>query len=254
MRTLREQLLWYAKKTYGTDPDFPWQATPENWVLRHADSRKWYALMMNIPAEKLGMTGGGRVDVLNLKADPRMIGSLRQEQGIYPAYHMRNKDWITIVLDGSVPRGEIESLIDMSYELTDTPRGRGRGGLRNTEWIVPANPRYYDVEAAIRESPDGVFIWKQSNRIAVGDTVYLYLAAPVSAIRYRCRAIETDIPFEFSDGNVRMRRVMRLQLLARYDGTPVSFAMLREYGVNAVRGPRGMPPALKAAIERLYRT
>jgi hypothetical protein len=64
----------------------------------------------------------------------------------------------------------------------------------------------------------------------------------VSAIRYRCRAIETDIPFEFSDGNVRMRRVMRLQLLARYDGTPVSFAMLREYGVNAVRGPRGMPP------------
>ncbi len=83
---------------------------------------------------------------------------------------------------------------------------------------------------------------KQSNRIAVGDTVYLYLAAPVSAIRYRCRAIETDIPFEFSDGNVRMRRVMRLQLLARYDGTPVSFAMLREYGVNAVRGPRGMPP------------
>ena len=124
--------------------------------------------------------------------------------------------------------------------------------MRNTEWIVPANPKFYDIETALDESKDGTFIWKQSNNICVGDKVYLYVAAPISAIRYKCKAAQVDIPYNYSDENISMSKVMRLQLLERYDKVEISFAMLKEYGVGAVRGPRSMPNSLKHKIEELY--
>lgn len=37
----RKQLFEWVKEEYGTDPDYPWQDW--NAVLRHKDSRKWYA-------------------------------------------------------------------------------------------------------------------------------------------------------------------------------------------------------------------
>ncbi len=117
---------------------------------------------------------------------------------------------------------------------------------------MPANPKYYDVEAAINGNAEYIFFWKQSNHIALGDTVYLYVAAPVSAIRYQCRAVEVDIPRKYADENIRMERVMRLQLLETYDKIPVSMELLKAHGVNAVRGPRSMPNSLIHEIERMY--
>ena len=58
------------------------------------------------------------VDVINLKNLPEMIGSLRKESGILPAYHMNKEHWITLLLDGTVEKKKICDLIDISYELT----------------------------------------------------------------------------------------------------------------------------------------
>ncbi len=102
---------------------------------------------------------------------------------------------------------------------------------------MPANPKYYDIEAAINENPEHTFLWKQSNHIAVGDIVYLYIAAPVSAIRYKCKAIEVDIPYPYADEHVSMSHVMRLQLLHTYDARCVGMELLKAHGVYAVRGP-----------------
>lgn len=41
----------------------------------------------------------GIVDVLNVKCDTIMIGSLRMQDGFYPAYHMKKDTWISILLD-----------------------------------------------------------------------------------------------------------------------------------------------------------
>lgn len=41
---------------------------------------------------------------------------MREE--ILPAYHMNKENWITILLDGTVSKGKICELIDISYELT----------------------------------------------------------------------------------------------------------------------------------------
>lgn len=250
--SLRNDVLKLAQKQYGTAPDYLWMKDPKSAVLRHTDSKKWYAVLMEIPKKRLGLPGEGSVDILNLKADPIMSGSLLLQQGILPGYNMHKGSWITVLLDGTVEWDLIVSLLDMSFETTAKKVRAKPMGVRSSNWIVPANPKFYDIEKAVRESPDGIFTWKQSNHIAVGDTVYLYVASPVSAIRYQCRAVEVDIPCQYADENVRMSRVMRLQLLRRYDKEPVSFELLKAHGVTAVRGPRNIPQSLIHEIETMY--
>ena len=55
---------------------------------------------------------------MNVKCDPRLIGSFREEPGILPAYHMNKAHWLTVALDGSAEDGKLKFLLDMSYELT----------------------------------------------------------------------------------------------------------------------------------------
>jgi predicted DNA-binding protein (MmcQ/YjbR family) len=55
---------------------------------------------------------------MNLKCVPEQGSALRDIfSGITAAYHMNKKHWITLVLDGSIPNGEIERLVDQSYSL-----------------------------------------------------------------------------------------------------------------------------------------
>jgi predicted DNA-binding protein (MmcQ/YjbR family) len=73
---------------------------------------------MKIPKNRLGEYSDRIVDIVNIKCDPIMLGSLLEEKGFYPAYHMNKEHWITICLDGSVDDEKILSLIDISYDLT----------------------------------------------------------------------------------------------------------------------------------------
>jgi len=55
---------------------------------------------------------------LNLKCDPDEAVMLRDIfQSVIPGYHMNKKLWNTIILDGSIPPGEIERMIDNSFML-----------------------------------------------------------------------------------------------------------------------------------------
>lgn len=112
----RKELFEWVRETYGTIPDYPW----DDWnaVLRHKENNKWYGLIMELSERKLGLSGERIVDVLNVKCDPILISSLRQQKGFFPAYHMNKDSWISILLDNSVSADEIKSLIEMSYRLT----------------------------------------------------------------------------------------------------------------------------------------
>ena len=114
----REQLLQFITEQYSIDEEHPWGKYPEHTVFRHHNNKKWFALIMSIPKSRLGLTGIDMIDILNVKCDPVLIGSLRQERGFYPAYHMNKTNWITIALDGSVRDDKIKWLIDMSFDLT----------------------------------------------------------------------------------------------------------------------------------------
>lgn len=95
-----------------------------NAVLRHKENNKWYRLIMEIEQNKLGLDGDALVDVLNVKCDPILIGSLRMQPGFHPAYHLNKDKWISIRLDGSVHAEEIKSLIAMSCEMTGPKKDR----------------------------------------------------------------------------------------------------------------------------------
>ena len=114
----REELEAYILNHYSTEADYPWADTPRAAVFRHADNRKWFALAMEVPRDKLGLAGVEKLDIVNFKCDPILIASLRGETGIFPAYHMNKGYWITAALDGSVQAKTIELLLDVSYELT----------------------------------------------------------------------------------------------------------------------------------------
>lgn len=112
----RQDVCEWIKRKYGTEPDYPWKDT--NAVLRHRENKKWFALFMEVGRDKLGMPGEGTVEVMNVKCDPMLIGSLRTQPGFLPAYHMNKDQWISILLDGTAPVEEVKDLITMSYELT----------------------------------------------------------------------------------------------------------------------------------------
>ena len=114
----RAELESYISDHYSTEPDYPWADTPRSAVFRHAGNRKWFALITEVPRDRLGLAGTEPLDAVNFKCDPILIASLRGEPGIFPAYHMNKASWITAALDGSVPAETIELLLDVSYELT----------------------------------------------------------------------------------------------------------------------------------------
>ena len=244
---MRDRIFAYIKKKYKADPEYPW-GEDDGAVLRHEDNRKWFALVMNIGRDKLGLTGEERVDVVNLKIDDMAFKDvLMQDKGIFPAYHMNKEHWITVLLDGTVEEGQIRNLIDLSFTATASKKKKTK--IRPAkEWIVPANPKFYDIEHAFDEAE--IIEWKQSSSIKAGDTVYLYVGAPVSAILYKCKAVETDIPYRYRDENLTISTVMRIKLLRRYDPQAFPFSRLKEeYGIYAVRGPRGVPNSLSHALK-----
>ena len=73
---------------------------------------------MVVPYRTIGISREGNVDILNVKCDPIMTGSLRGKPGFRPAYHMNKDRWITILLDGSAGKEDIAVLLDMSYQMT----------------------------------------------------------------------------------------------------------------------------------------
>lgn len=80
----------------------------------------------------------------------------------------------------------------------------------------------------------------------------MYVGAPVSAILYKCKVTETDIPYDYHDDNLTITSLMKIRLQKRYDPEQFTFECLKEeYGIYAVRGPRGIPNSLSEALKRV---
>ena len=246
--TFRDDVIKYVKKKYKSNPEYLWRRYPEYAVFRHEDNRKWFAIIMDVPRERLGLPGDERVDIINVKPeDPFLADILIQQEGFLKGYHFSKGNWVSILLDGTVPQETIFGLIGESFTATASAQKKQK--MRPPkEWIVPANPKYYDVEHRFDHTKETE--WKQGSGIKTGDTVYMYVAAPVSAILYKCKVTETDIPFEFADENLTIKALMKIKLLKRYKPDEFPFDLLKEeYGIFAVRGPRGIPYSLSEALK-----
>ena len=114
----RKALEAYISETYAVDAETPWAPDSDHAVFRHPNNRKWFAVLMTIPRAKLGLSGDGSIEVVNLKCGPILASSLRSEPGFFPAWHMNKNHWITAALDGSADEEQIKWLLEISWDLT----------------------------------------------------------------------------------------------------------------------------------------
>lgn len=118
----REELERLLALRFGVEGERLFARYPSFSVYRHRENRKWFAVLMDIPKGRLGLKGEESISVVNLKCYEDMAADLWQEPGIFPAYHMNKRHWITVLLDGSVSAEKVESLLSISFALT----GKGR--------------------------------------------------------------------------------------------------------------------------------
>jgi predicted DNA-binding protein (MmcQ/YjbR family) len=98
-----EELREYCLSKKGVTEDFPFGE--DTLVFR----------VMNKIFLLTGLEGEIRV---NLKCNPVKAVELREQYpAIIPGYHMNKKHWNTIIMDGSLNRDLVLSLVDHSYEL-----------------------------------------------------------------------------------------------------------------------------------------
>ena len=114
---IKQSFLDYCLGTFGTLPDYPFDEDFETAVLRHADNRKWFALLMKVSRRKFGFDSDKTVDVVNLKLPIEMVGSFGKDDGVYPAYHMNKLHWISVLLPDATDE-TIAFLTGVSYEAT----------------------------------------------------------------------------------------------------------------------------------------
>ena len=57
MKTMREKVIEYIREAYSVEPDYPFRDSPECPVFRHASTRKWFGLIMEVPRRRLGLCG-----------------------------------------------------------------------------------------------------------------------------------------------------------------------------------------------------
>ena len=113
----KESFLSLCLDTYGTSPDYPFDEDFETAVLRHADNRKWYAIVMRVSRRKFGFDSDEIIDVVNLKLPAEMFGSFGASDGVYPAYHMNKLHWISVLLPDA-PFDVVQFLVNASFEVT----------------------------------------------------------------------------------------------------------------------------------------
>lgn len=112
-----QRLIQYVSDTYGDTLEFLWEKFPDNAIWRRKDNNKWYAALLTVTKNKLGLPSKEKIEIIDLRANAENIDVIADDKTIFRGYHMNKKHWITICLDGSVPLKDIENMLDLSYEL-----------------------------------------------------------------------------------------------------------------------------------------
>ena len=54
----KEEVILYIEKKYKVKPQFPWAPRAEHMVFKHSKNKKWFALIMGVTGDKLGLETG----------------------------------------------------------------------------------------------------------------------------------------------------------------------------------------------------
>lgn len=112
-----QSVINYVDQTYGDRLEFLWEKSPDCAIWRRKDNSKWYAILMTIGKNKLGLPSDEKVEILDLRYGAEQIDAIIDNARVFRGYHMNKKHWITVCLDGSVELSEIYKFIGNSYKL-----------------------------------------------------------------------------------------------------------------------------------------
>ena len=117
------------------------------------------------------------------------------------------------------------------------------------KWMIPANPKYFNLSGCFDKL--GYVYWRQYYNFQTGDTIFIYVASPESAVRYKCVVEGHDLPYssdievekefyvkpEDFEESKKHNRYMRLRLQSATKAESMSMVHLLEHGMN--RAPQG---------------
>lgn len=111
----RDAYLEWCSELNGAIIDQPFEADFSSYIVRHADTRKWFAAVLE---------HNGR-QFVNLKCEPVEGEFLRSVySGIAPGYHMNKMHWISVFFESDVPDELLRQLTLASSRLTETKKRR----------------------------------------------------------------------------------------------------------------------------------
>ncbi len=117
------------------------------------------------------------------------------------------------------------------------------------KWMIPANPKYFDIAGCLNKY--GYVYWRQHYNFQANDIVYIYVASPDSAVKFKCLVEKHDLPFatdsdfelEFFvnpkdyENSKNHNRWMKLKLISSINSDKLTMIHLLENGMN--KAPQG---------------
>lgn len=111
-----KRIMSRVQEKYENQLEYLWEKSPDTAILRHENNQKWYAVLMKISWDKLEKGREGLVEAVNLKHD--QVADLLSQNGIYPAFHMNKRYWISLPLDDTLTDEKVLELFERSWFLT----------------------------------------------------------------------------------------------------------------------------------------
>lgn len=116
--TDKQWLIACVAEELNADPEYLFARNPDTAVFRHKSTGKWFAAILSVNKQKLGLPEDEICDIVDLKCGPIMSAAFRSQQGVFPGYHMNKEHWISVLLDGSVEEEQLRQMLRVSYDLT----------------------------------------------------------------------------------------------------------------------------------------
>ncbi len=135
----------------------------------------------------------------------------------------------------------------------------GRQILSRVEdvWVIPCNPKYYDIVGAFSEF--NIIEWGQTTNMTVGDTVYMYVGGKYKSILFKCEVIAANLHGNRSDADHNYykqmekqlnARYMKIRLIRRYEPGELPLKELRANGLTSVQSKSKVTRQLLNYIEK----
>lgn len=123
-------------------------------------------------------------------------------------------------------------------------------------WVIPCNTRFFDIVDHF--SKNTKVVWKNDSSISEGDCVFLYLGAPLSQIKYKCKVLDVDVCEEIltqnqyairgNDKYKKRQKYMMLEMEKEFKDGVYTFSELKSEGLGQVQKQARVDRRLKAYL------